>query len=58
MEAAIDLAESRRAAIESKLHAPDVYANAAASAKLAFELDSAIAEVTRLYARWEALQAL
>ena len=58
MEAAIELAESRKAAIESRLHSPDVYANAAESAKLSFELDSAIAEVTRLYARWEQLQAL
>ena len=28
------------------------------SAKLSFALDSAIAEVTRLYARWEQLQQL
>jgi ATP-binding cassette subfamily F protein uup len=58
MEAAIELAESKKSAIESKLHSPEVYANAAESAKLSFELDSAIAEVTRLYARWEQLQAM
>ena len=58
MEAAIELAESKKAAIESRLHSPDVYANAAESAKVSFELDSAIAEVTRLYARWEQLQQL
>ena len=58
MEAAIELAETKKAAIESRLHSPDVYANAAESAKLSFELDSALAEVTRLYARWEQLQAM
>ncbi len=58
MEAAIELAESKKTAIESKLHSPAVYANAAESAKASFELDSAIAEITRLYARWEELQKL
>ena len=58
MEATIELAESKKTALESRLYAPEVYANAAQSAKLAFELDSAIAEVTRLYGRWEELQQL
>jgi ABC transport system ATP-binding/permease protein len=58
MEAAIELAETKKAAIESRLHSPDIYANAAESAKLSFELDSALAEVTRLYARWDQLQAM
>ncbi len=58
MEAAIELAESKKAAIEMKLHSPSVYANSAESAKVSFELDSSIAEITRLYARWEELQKL
>ncbi len=58
MEAAIETAEAKKPEIESKLHSPSVYANAAESAKVSFELDSAIAEITRLYARWEALQAM
>jgi ATP-binding cassette subfamily F protein uup len=58
MEAAIELAEAKKAEIELKLHSPEVYANGAQSAKYAFELDSAIAEVTRLYHRWDELQRL
>jgi ATP-binding cassette subfamily F protein uup len=58
IEKAIEEAEAKKSEVESRLHSPSVYANAAESAKVSFELDAAIAEVTRLYARWEELQAL
>ncbi len=58
MEAAIELASAKKAAIESRLQSPEVYANAAESAKLSFELEAALKEVNRLYERWEQLQSM
>jgi ATP-binding cassette subfamily F protein uup len=58
MEAAISHAESKKAALEATLAAPETYAGRAAEVqKLMLELQAASREVDRLYARWEELQS-
>ncbi len=59
MEAAILAAEERKAALEAALGDPATYQkDGAAVARLKGDLDAATAEVERLYARWQALEAL
>jgi ATP-binding cassette subfamily F protein uup len=59
MEGAIVLAEERKAALEAALADPRTYRTDGASvAKLRVDLDAASAEVDRLYARWQELEAL
>jgi len=59
MEASIEAAEARKAALEARLSDPATYAGGGADvASLQAELAEATAEVDRLYGRWEALQAL
>ncbi len=55
MEAAIQAAEKNRAASEAALVDPGVYSDADASSRARDELALAVAEVDRLYARWEEL---
>ncbi|MGO9828716.1 MAG: ABC-F family ATP-binding cassette domain-containing protein [Myxococcaceae bacterium] len=55
MEAAIQAAEKNREASEAALVDPGVYSDAAASTRARDELALAVAEVDRLYARWEEL---
>jgi ATP-binding cassette subfamily F protein uup len=59
MEAAILAAEERKADLEAALGDPATYQReGAAVAGLRAELDSATAEVERLYARWQELEGL
>jgi ATP-binding cassette subfamily F protein uup len=59
MEEAIQAAEARVADLETTLHDPAFYATRAKEAPaLMAELEVAKAEVVRLYARWEELEAL
>jgi ATP-binding cassette subfamily F protein uup len=59
MEAAILAAEERKSALEATLADPATYQkDGGAVAGLKAELDAATAEVERLYARWEELEAL
>jgi ATP-binding cassette subfamily F protein uup len=59
MEAAILGAEERKAALEAALGDPATYQrDGAAVAGLRADLDAATAEVERLYARWQELEAL
>jgi len=59
MEAAIVDAESRKATLEAKLADPATYQREGASVpRLRAELGDVAAEVDRLYARWQALEAL
>jgi ATP-binding cassette subfamily F protein uup len=59
MEAAILEAEARKGALEAALSDPATYQrDGAGVAKLRADLDAAGAEVDRLYARWQALEAL
>jgi ATP-binding cassette subfamily F protein uup len=59
IEAAILEAEERKGALESTLSDPATYATEGASVpRLRAELDAATAEVERLYARWQELEAL
>ena len=59
MEASIEAAEARKAALEARLADPATYAGGGADVvTLQTELSEATAEVDRLYARWETLQAL
>jgi ATP-binding cassette subfamily F protein uup len=59
MEAAILTAEERKAALEGALSDPATYQKAgAAVASVRAELDEVTAEVERLYARWQELEAL
>jgi ATP-binding cassette subfamily F protein uup len=59
MEAAILAAEGRKVSAEAALADPASYQQGgAAVAKLRSELDGAGAEVDRLYARWQALEAM
>jgi ABC transport system ATP-binding/permease protein len=55
MEAAIEAAEAARAAREAALVHPEVYADARASSQAQAELAAAVAEIDRLYARWQEL---
>jgi ATP-binding cassette subfamily F protein uup len=58
MEAAIEAAETRKAALEAQLADPAVYSNGAKVAEVQKELEATAAEVDRLYARWQELQDL
>ncbi len=59
IEAAIQAAEERKSSLEAALADPATYQKAgAAVAALKADLDAATAEVERLYARWEALEAI
>src|SRR5690606_38399277 len=58
MEAAVDEAESRKAALEAQLADPAVFSNASKVAALQGELEQASAEVDRLWTRWQELQEL
>jgi len=58
MEAAVDEAESRKAALEAQLADPAVFSNATKVAALQAELEQVSAEVDRLWTRWQELQEL
>jgi ATP-binding cassette subfamily F protein uup len=59
MEAAIHAAEARAAEIEATLNDPNFFATRAREAtQLINELEQTKAEVTRLYGRWEELEAV
>jgi ATP-binding cassette subfamily F protein uup len=59
IEAAILEAEERKGSLEAKLSDPGTYATDGASVpRLRAELDAATADVERLYARWQELEAL
>jgi len=58
MEAAIDAAEQKKAALEAQLADPAVFAKASEVAKVSGELQKASAAVERLYGRWQELQNL
>jgi ATP-binding cassette subfamily F protein uup len=58
MEAAIEVAESRKAELEGKLADPTVYSSTAKVQELHRELEAASKEVDRLYGRWQELQNL
>ncbi|HZI08834.1 MAG TPA: ABC-F family ATP-binding cassette domain-containing protein [Myxococcus sp.] len=58
MEAAIEAAETRKAALEAQLADPAVYSNGPKVAEVQKELEATAAEVDRLYARWQELQDL
>nr|WP_239578648.1 ABC-F family ATP-binding cassette domain-containing protein [Archangium primigenium] len=58
MEAAIEAAEGRKAALEAQLQDPGVYTNGTKAAGVQKDLDAAVAEVDRLYTRWQELQDL
>jgi ABC transport system ATP-binding/permease protein len=57
MEATIHAAEARRMFHEAALVDPTVYSDLGASARARTELEGAVAELDRLYARWEQLLA-
>jgi ATP-binding cassette subfamily F protein uup len=58
IEAAIQAAEARKAALEASMADPATYQKGGADwAKLRRDFDEATHEVERLYARWEALEA-
>jgi ATP-binding cassette subfamily F protein uup len=59
IEAAIEAAEARKADVEAALSDPATYQKAGSGvAALRAELDEVSAEVERLYARWQELEAL
>jgi ATP-binding cassette subfamily F protein uup len=59
IEAAIQAAEERKAAVEAALGDPATYQkDGTAVAGLRADLEAATAEVERLYARWEALEVI
>jgi ABC transport system ATP-binding/permease protein len=58
MEAAIEAAEGRKAALEAQLLDPAVYSSGTKAAGVQKDLDATAAEVDRLYARWQELQDL
>jgi ATP-binding cassette subfamily F protein uup len=58
MEAAIEAAETKKAALEAQLADPAVYSNGPKVAEVQKELEATAAEVDRLYARWQELQDL
>ncbi|MEW6431426.1 MAG: ABC-F family ATP-binding cassette domain-containing protein [Myxococcota bacterium] len=58
MEAAIEAAEAKKAALEAQLADPAVFSNAGEVARVSGELDAAAKEVDRLYARWDELVSL
>ncbi|ATB31794.1 ABC-F family ATP-binding cassette domain-containing protein [Melittangium boletus] len=58
MEAAIEAAEGRKSELEAQLQDPAVYTSGTKAAGVQKELDAAVAEVDRLYTRWQELQDL
>jgi ATP-binding cassette subfamily F protein uup len=59
IEGAILAAEERKSALEATLADPETYRkDGAGVARLRAELDGAAAEVERLYARWQELEAI
>jgi ATP-binding cassette subfamily F protein uup len=58
MEAAIEVAESKKSELETRLADPAVFTRASEVATLSAELDLVSKEVERLYARWQDLQSL
>ncbi|MBL8939977.1 MAG: ABC-F family ATP-binding cassette domain-containing protein [Archangium sp.] len=58
MEAAIDVAETKKHQLEQRLASPEVVSNAKELTSLSAELEVASKEVDRLYARWQQLQSL
>jgi ABC transport system ATP-binding/permease protein len=56
MEAAIEVAETRKGELEAKLADPAIYSSPTKVPELQRELDAATAEVDRLYTRWQELQ--
>jgi ABC transport system ATP-binding/permease protein len=58
MEAAIEAAELLKAAKEASLVDPAVYSDAGAAGRAQADLAAAVAEVDRLYARWQELLQL
>ena len=57
MEKAISDAERRRVEIQSTLQDPAVYSISARVQELTRELERTTAEIDRLYARWQELEA-
>jgi len=58
MEAAIEAAETKKAELEAQLADPAVYSVGSKVAEVNKALETAAAEVDRLYARWQVLQDL
>ncbi|NVJ21332.1 ABC transporter ATP-binding protein, partial [Myxococcus sp. AM011] len=58
MEATIEVAETRKADLEAQLADPTIYSKSGKVAEVQKELDAAIADIDRLYARWQVLQDL
>ncbi|MFY2557545.1 ABC-F family ATP-binding cassette domain-containing protein [Corallococcus terminator] len=58
MEATIEVAETRKAELEAQLADPTFYSKSGKVAEVQKELDAAVAEIERLYARWQVLQDL
>ncbi|HEX8537005.1 MAG TPA: ABC-F family ATP-binding cassette domain-containing protein, partial [Cystobacter sp.] len=58
MEAAIEAAETRKGELEAQLLDPAIYSSATKAAGVQKELEATVAEVDRLYGRWQALQDL
>jgi ATP-binding cassette subfamily F protein uup len=58
MEAAIEVAETRKSELETQLSSPGVFSNASKVAELQKELEAVTTEVDRLYTRWQELQNL
>jgi ATP-binding cassette subfamily F protein uup len=58
MEAAIEVAETRKAELETQLSNPVVFSNASKVAELQKELETVTKDVDRLYTRWQELQNL
>ena len=58
MEAAIEAAEKKKAELEAQLADPAVYSVGSKVAEVNKALETAAAEVDRLYARWQVLQDL
>jgi ABC transport system ATP-binding/permease protein len=56
MEAAIEAAETRKGELEAQLLDPAIYSSATKAAGVQKELEATVAEVDRLYGRWQALQ--
>ena len=58
METAIEVAETKKSALEGKLADPAVFTRAGEVATLSAELEVVTKEVERLYERWQELQSL
>ncbi|NTX36496.1 ABC-F family ATP-binding cassette domain-containing protein [Myxococcus sp. CA033] len=58
MEATIEVAEKRKVELEVQLADPTIYSKSGKVAEVQKELDGAIADIDRLYARWQVLQDL